>query len=190
MIIYSNNKKIFQKFIEKIKHMWYYIIANVYKKNKYIKKGDQKMAYTASVIANWFLARNKEEESEGADMISNLKLQKLLYYAQGCTLAITDEPLFNDDIYAWKHGPVVESVYHNYKSFGSNGIEFNEPFDFKSICTKISDILESVYQTFGQFSAWKLRNMTHEETPWKNTVQGCVIDKDLIKLFFKENYIE
>lgn len=58
-----------------------------------------------------------------------------------CTLAITDVPLFNDDIYAWKHGPVVESVYHNYKSFGSNGIEFNEPFDFKSICTKISDIL-------------------------------------------------
>lgn len=148
------------------------------------------MAYTADLIAKWFLARNKLEENEGADMISNLKLQKLLYYAQGCTLAINNEPLFNDDIYAWKHGPVVQSIYHEYKSYGSNGIDFNEPFDLNLINVKTSDILESVYQTFGQFSAWKLRNMTHDEKPWKDTDLGCVIDTEVIKSYFKENYIE
>lgn len=52
-------------------------------------------------VAKWFLVRNVEEEANGADGISNLKLQKLLYYAQGCTLALTNEPLFDESIVAW-----------------------------------------------------------------------------------------
>ena len=76
------------------------------------------MAYTtAENVAKWFLIRNATEEENGADGISNLKLQKLLYYAQGCTLALKNAPLFDDPIVAWQHGPVVESIYHKYKSY-------------------------------------------------------------------------
>lgn len=144
---------------------------------------------TALNVAKWFLARNKEEEANGADGISNLKLQKLLYYAQGCTLAITGEPLFSEDICAWKHGPVVAEVYHEYKSYNSNSIE-EANLDFGEIPDEISAILENVYQTFGQYSAWKLRNMTHEETPWQETPKSEVISKSSIKKYFEENYID
>ena len=147
------------------------------------------MAYTsASNVAKWFLARNRQEEVNGADGISNLKLQKLLYYAQGCTLAITGNALFDDNIVAWKHGPVVESIYHEYKSFEGGSIT-NVDTAFDSMSNEIMEILESVYQMFGQFSAWKLRNMTHEETPWKTTAKNSVIDTEKIKQFFMENYL-
>ena len=148
--------------------------------------------HSASEIAKWFLSRNNEDYKLGNtdELISNLKLQKLLYYAQGCVLAITDKPLFNDNIVAWEHGPVVPSVYHEYKNNGKSGIEFNENYDRSSIGQQLNDILESVYAEFGQYSARKLRNMTHEETPYIKTCKNDVIDNNLIKSYFKENYVE
>lgn len=148
------------------------------------------MAYaTVSDVAKWFLARNRQEEINGADGISNLKLQKLLYYAQGCTLALTDVPLFDDEILAWKHGPVVSSIYHQYKEFEGDSIVLSD-YKFSPFSEELSSILENVYQVFGQFSAWKLRNMTHDETPWKVTPKDQVISQDVIKKYFKENYID
>ena len=148
------------------------------------------MAYTtAENTAKWFLVRNAAEEENGADGITNLKLQKLLYYAQGCTLALKSTPLFDDPIVAWQHGPVVESIYRKYKSYESNPIT-PEEFDVSVIPAEISNILEDVYLNFGQFSAWKLRNMTHEETPWLTTAKNGVISTAKIKKYFEENYIE
>lgn len=147
--------------------------------------------YHASVIAKWFLAYNKIMMLEqGADLISNLKLQKLLYYAQGVYLALRNDPLFFEDIVAWQHGPVVAEVYHQYKSNGSIGIELTEDFNFDSIDEDTTQILEVVYDEFAQYSAWKLRNMTHNETPWLETNTGDTIKNDSIKKYFLENYIE
>lgn len=147
--------------------------------------------YTASEIAKWFLAYNREKaDGEGADLISNLKLQKLLYYAQGTFLGITDHPLFDDAIVAWEHGPVVPSVYHAYKSNRGNGIDYTDDFDFDQISPEDESILESVYENFGQFSAWKLRNMTHEESPWKDTPKNHEISQEKIRDYFLEKYIE
>lgn len=146
--------------------------------------------HTASQIAKWFLAHNRIAAADvGAEFISNLKLQKLLYYAQGCFLAVTGLPLFEDDIVAWVHGPVVESVYHEYKANGSNGIPFDEDFDYTVFAQDETSLLEEVYDVFGQYSAWKLRNMTHEETPWKATQLGHVISRDLIKEYFEKEYL-
>ena len=139
---------------------------------------------------HWFLAHNRiAAADEGAEFISNLKLQKLLYYAQGCALAVTDEPLFGDEIVAWQHGPVVECVYHAYKNNGANGIAFEDDFDFAQFTPEENELLEEVYDTFGQYSAWKLRNMTHEETPWLTTQQSEVISTTVIKEFFKQEYL-
>ena len=149
------------------------------------------MAYsTADNIAKWFLAKNKSEEAAGADMISNLKLQKLLYYAQGCTLALFNKPLFDDEIYAWQHGPVVPTIYHKYKQFHANGIAYEGENTIEHLIPDIEKVLEDVYEEFGQFSAWKLRNMTHEETPWKAAEIGEEIPVEIIKKYFVENYIE
>lgn len=147
--------------------------------------------YQAEKIAKWFLAYNRlVNASEDADLISNLKLQKLLYYAQGCFLALTDTPIFQDDILAWEHGPVVENVYHKYKSNGAKGIEFEDGFHFEDFSEEENNLLRQVYEEFGQYSAWKLRNMTHEERPWKETKRNFVIPIDLIKDYFVQEYVD
>ncbi|HIP47669.1 MAG TPA: DUF4065 domain-containing protein [Lutibacter sp.] len=139
-------------------------------------------------VANFFLSAIDED---AGDLISNLKMQKLVYYAQGIHLAMFDEELFSEEIRAWEHGPVVPELYHKFKSFGRGAIEPNfESFDIDIFTQKQKEMLKEVYNTFGQFSAWMLRNMTHEERPWvettKNgTIIGSVINKKLLTEYFK-----
>ena len=133
-------------------------------------------------VADYFLSKTDEE---AGDVISNLKLQKLVYYAQGFTLAVTGKPLFNEPIEAWQHGPVVPDLYHKYKDHGAYGIPAPKNVDFSKFSTETKAILDEVYDVYGQFSAWKLRNMTHEEAPWKNTENGDVISLSLMSEYFK-----
>lgn len=150
--------------------------------------------YSAQEIAKWFLIRDRANNGELE--ISNLKLQKLLYYAQGVYLAITNKPLFSEDILAWKHGPVVKEVYNNFCGNGANIIEYNPKDKDREVITKIEndenarDTLEFVAEEFGQYTAWKLRNMTHEEKPWLSTNINDVINTDLIKSYFIEEIVE
>ena len=144
--------------------------------------------FDVNYIANYFLTLSEPDVGDG---LSNLKLQKLLYYAQGMTLAIMNEELFEDEIYAWNHGPVVEKMYHKFKEYGRDYIKIPENISFKELRanTKIIEILNNVFDRFGQYSAWMLRNKTHAEKPWKDTELSEIISKDLIKNFFKEEMI-
>lgn len=145
--------------------------------------------YSALEIAKWFLAENRRRMIDGeSDFLTHLKLQKLLYYAQGCHLALKDRKLFGENIVAWAHGPVVEKVYRKYKDFGSSPIVFDEEYR-QTIDTETEGILREVFDVFGQYSAWKLREMTHSEDPWKLTERNKVIEIDLIKDYFKREYI-
>jgi uncharacterized phage-associated protein len=143
--------------------------------------GAEAMA-TASNVAKYLLTRSEPEEG---DLVSNLKLQKLVYYAQGFHLALCDEPLFREEIRAWEHGPVVPDLYHAYKDHGSNGIPVPMDFDIDVLPLKERELLDEVWSVYGQFSAWKLRNMTHEEPPWKETPSGSVIHHDKLREYFK-----
>lgn len=151
--------------------------------------------YDVRTIAEWFLAYNEKVrnfDDEDTDMISNLKLQKLLYYAQGAFLAIKDVRLFDEPILAWMHGPVVESMYQKYKSNGARGIAPDENFEnnvVNDINKEDKSLLVDVYETFGKYSAWGLRQMTHEESPWQETEQGEEIPCHKIGSYFKEHYI-
>ncbi|MBD2305686.1 SocA family protein [Chroococcidiopsis sp. FACHB-1243] len=138
---------------------------------------------TCRDIAKYFLA---QEDEDAGDLISNLKLQKLVYYAQGFHLALYDEPLFSERIEAWTHGPVVPELYRDYKEIGANGIPCPDDIDFSIYDEKTRSLLDEVYCVFGQFSAWKLRNMTHEEAPWKDvSVPGGEITQSAMKEYFK-----
>jgi len=135
-------------------------------------------------VANCFLKLDEANEGDG---ISNLKLQKLVYYAQGFYIAIHDKALFNDaHIEAWTHGPVSPPLYHQYKEFGSNPIPAPLNFDESTLKEDELDIIKEVFEVFGQFSAWKLRNMTHEEAPWlENESTASIITLDEVKRYFK-----
>jgi uncharacterized phage-associated protein len=134
-------------------------------------------------VAKYFLTLNDEEVGE---LISNLKLQKLVYYAQGFHLAITGELLFPDSVEAWAHGPVIPILYHEYKPFLNGPIPPPDDFDPDKIDRDTKDLLDEVYKVFGQFSAWKLRNMTHEEPPWKEAWETTkIISRESMKVYFK-----
>lgn len=137
---------------------------------------------TAEKVANYILSLS---EPEFGDNISNLKLQKLLYYAQGFHLAMNGEKLFEEDIVAWEHGPVVQEIYHKYKIHGANAIEIPKKINFNDFNDDQINLLNEIYQVYGQFSAWKLRNMTHSEKPWVVTGQNEVIQPRILKSFFK-----
>lgn len=154
--------------------------------------------YVALDIARWFISRNRiSVQYDGGDEMSLLKLLKLLYYAEGCALAIKGESLFDEEIIAWEHGPVVESVWREYRTDPYH-LPFGSEADMASI-EKIqkddADLLENVFSVFGQYSAWGLRNKTHEEDPWlkaseNGTVLNRPIDRNIMKRYFKENYVE
>lgn len=120
---------------------------------------------TALDVANYFLATlGSDEESD----LTHLKMQKLCAYAQGLSLALLDRPLFPEELEAWKHGPVVASLYERFKDNGKlpippNGmteLQAREPFDNEQ---KL--ILELTREYYGSRTAAILRGMSHEDFP-------------------------
>ena len=135
---------------------------------------------SAKKVAEYFLSLSDEDLG---DMISNLKLQKLCYYAQGFSLALYNKPLFKEEIVAWNHGPVVPELYREYKEYGANGIPVPN-VDLTKYTKEEKELMNEVYTVYGQFSAWKLVNMTHSEAPWNNTNINEVISHENMKTFF------
>lgn len=134
-------------------------------------------------VARYFI----EKCNNNGIQISNMKLQKLCYYAQGLSLAINNDKLFSNDIEAWEHGPVIRELYTEFRSFGKYHINsLDKSFHPKG---KAKETLDLTYNSFAIFSAWKLREMSHEERPWeKNYKAGykTTISDDEIKTFFKD----
>ena len=136
---------------------------------------------TAQQVADYFLFQCSPE---CGDTISNLKIQKLVYYAQGFYLALYDEPLFAEPIKAWQHGPVVSSLYRKYSSCGGQAIEPPKKISLSIYSKKIRALLDEIWKVYGQFSAWKLRNMAHNEPPFQNTSPNGTITRASMKEYF------
>lgn len=133
---------------------------------------------TAQKVADYFLAAAPDD-----DFITNMKLQKLVYYAQGFALAIAGAPLFKEPIEAWMHGPVVPELYHTYKQYGANAIPAPE-IDFEEYAPHVTELLDEIYEVYGQFTANALRGLTHREPPWQDTKSGEVITHEKMLDYF------
>lgn len=140
-------------------------------------------------VANFFL---KIVDRDSGSTITPLKLQKILYYAQGYYLAYYDKELFPEDFRAWVHGPANEEIYEKYKKYGFNSIpspteEIPEIEDDKCI------FLNDIWQTFGIYDGKYLEEQTHKEKPWIDARRGyapgekcqVIISKTSMKDFFK-----
>ncbi len=135
-------------------------------------------------VAEYFLSK---VNTEFGDCITNLKLQKLVYFAQGFVLALTEKTLFNENLIAWQHGPVVISLYDKYKN-GANAIKIPKTFKMPNLCknNELIDILDDVYNTYGQFSAWKLRDFSHlPDAPWSKVNLNEPLKLDDMYSYFK-----
>jgi len=138
-------------------------------------------------VANYFV--NKIDDTAG-DLISNLKLQKLVYYAQGFSLAIFGKPLFDDVIEAWLYGPVVPNLYQKYKKYKYEALPIPKDVDFDKYDEQTRELLDEVYTVYGQYSAWVLSDFTHKESPYINARKradkgnGDVITHGELKSYF------
>jgi len=139
-------------------------------------------------VANYFL----NLEGEGGE-ISNLKLQKLVYYAQGFSLALRGMPLFDEPIEAWMHGPVVPALYRQFRDRGSNPIPPDVAFDPEVLSVDERRLIEEVVGVYGQYSAWKLRQLTHEEDPWRENYSEGEYSREIpqqqMEHYFREHLV-
>jgi len=155
--------------------------------------------YSSISVANYFIEKSFDE----GFIITPMKVLKLVYIAHGWHLGITGNPLITEQTEAWKYGPVVPSVYHTYKFFGSNDI--NEIIipnnqirsDFKLLCSDkfASVLLDKVWEEYKIYSGLQLSDMTHREnTPWEITwnknhgskLSGAIIPNNLIQKHYSE----
>jgi len=140
-------------------------------------------------IAIYFLYKANIE----GDLITNLKLQKLLYYAQAWYLVNFNRPLFNDEIKAWRFGPVIESVYHKFKNFRHTAIIYRSKEEIKKKFTTTDlNFLNEFYDIYINYSAHDLLQMSHNEAPWIEAYESTsqIINIERMKEFYTQKYEE
>ena len=164
------------------------------------------MPFPAVCIANEFIriARAKNV------MLTPMKLQKLVYFAHGWSLALTGQPLVNERIEAWQYGPVIPDLYREFKTFGNGvitqeaGVSFGTKHDGKVIvhtpclddysgdpqATQAKELIARVFDVYGSYSGTKLSNATHMPgTPWQQVyqdrVRSLIIPDAIIENYFK-----
>lgn len=122
--------------------------------------------HTALDVAAWFL---NEIDRKAGDSITNLKLQKLVYYAQAWAATLLGRPLFEEPVEAWAHGPVVDVVYQEYKGYAYHDLPVSRRKPKFRPEERV--VLEDVLAIYGEHSARFLEELTHGERPWE-TVWG------------------
>lgn len=139
------------------------------------------MTYSALDVAKYVINHEHSMNRE----ISNLRLQKLLYFVQAKVLMETGEPCFEDEMQAWDFGPVVPSVYYKYKIYGSMDIGTKEVEP--NIENKILGFISAILDFCRDYPTYQLVEITHQQTPWINArAQGAksVISPVAIKEYF------
>lgn len=128
----------------------------------------------------------------GIDNMSPLKLIKLTHICQGFHLAIYNEPFFDEPIEAWRHGPVIRSVYDEVKRYGRKPIYWRHFEDVaETVDEKGKEIVDMVMQIYGERHATVLSVLTHHMgTPWY-LVRKKMLTKDGVIPHFliKEHYV-
>ncbi|MFN8370408.1 MAG: DUF4065 domain-containing protein [Bacteriovoracaceae bacterium] len=123
--------------------------------------------------------------------VTNLKLQKLIYYAQGIALGNYSEKLFSEDILAWQHGPVVKEIYDKYKSHKNGPILSDSSMNIDEVLNneRVKKILDETVSIYGVYTPWFLREKTHNEPTWYETAQDEVISDDKMLNFFRSQFV-
>ncbi|MCL2141413.1 MAG: DUF4065 domain-containing protein [Methanimicrococcus sp.] len=137
-------------------------------------------------IANWFLSKTS---------IQHKKLQKLSYYAVSWGYALLDSPICkNDEFEAWIHGPVSPILYDKYKNCGWVPIPQVNAEQVPPLEDLTEDVLEFVWESYGELTQFQLENLTHSETPWRRARSNIpefdrsnnLIDINDMKSYYRE----
>ena len=148
----------------------------------------------ALFVANYII----EYSNKKGYPINNLKLQKLLYFVNARNIVENDSPLFEESMEKWQYGPVVPSVYHEYKRFGAFAISgkdiVKEYISFDTNAVENYQLIEDTVDALLDFDPFYLVDITHSHTPWKKEeprikdgVKGIKYTTEEIKDYFENN---
>ena len=134
-------------------------------------------------IAKFFIRKKLDTPRNKYD--GNMKLQKLLYFAQLIHLEMYDDVLFEDNIRAFENGPVVECVRKRYKEDHNAFVKeaYNSEYNFGE---KVKNTLETTIELFGDISAKKLSDMTHKHKCWEKALEAS---KNVNGFYYKNKNI-
>lgn len=133
------------------------------------------MAYPAIIIANELIARHGSQGN-----IDPMKLQKLLYFANGWWLALTGAPLINERPQVWRYGPVFRPIYQRFSRYGRNPITKPDAIfplgqsteRLPSDQNEVVNLLDWIWAEYGWKSGPELSDETHRAgTPWRNIAE-------------------
>lgn len=127
---------------------------------------------------------------DSEDPMTNIRLNKFLYFIQGWHLAIFDKPIFEEDFQAWKKGPVIPMIYHNYKNQMPIQEILNSGY-MENLSDEEIGLIVDVARKYQGYSNQALVGMTHfNGSPWKQVYREdeyeTVIPKEIIKDYFKK----
>lgn len=160
------------------------------------------MAYSPKAISNALLERAWAHKQP----MTQMKLHKLLYYSHGWYLGLKNEPLIDETVEAWQYGPVVRSLYYEFRDCGARPItrkatdidyahgdlKLIEPEIGPSDDPSMQNFLDRIWSVYGKLTASQLSQMTHEVgSPWQkiwseaNGIKGVDIPNNLIRDYFR-----
>ena len=147
-------------------------VVAVNKVKRAIEKCETEKKYnnSAEKIALYIISSGRE--------ITNLLLQKILYYVKAISKIFEGESFILEPCEAWKFGPVFPSVYEKYREFGKQEIKLNLSKDYISelLSEEEKTVTDFVMNTFGIYNAWFLKDLTHLEEPWIVARKGLAED--------------
>ena len=143
--------------------------------------------YSVFDIADWFLKKGN---------MTQKKLQKMCYYAQAWCYALNGYRLMNSDFQAWIHGPVSPALYEKFRRFGYDTIKIKGNVNIE-LDKQDEELLEYVWETYGDRTGNALEALTHREAPWIEARKGysenerctVVISPESMKRYYKSIYL-
>lgn len=161
---------------------------------------------TGMEVANYvvqYYNDNKAKTDSNFKPLTNLKLQKVLYFIQGWSLTKFEKPIINNDevFEKWKYGPVIRSVYREFKSQGADelispmgiatiendDVKFETPMLKEDDPKKGTELDKLIYNLLQQ-SASVLVSETHREDPWHDSKEE--IESGITNLVYTDSEIK
>ncbi|HAK5374823.1 TPA: DUF4065 domain-containing protein [Salmonella enterica] len=143
---------------------------------------------TLNSVADYLLCFAQEH----GDLMTPLKLQKMVFYADAWYMALNDgQELISAQFEAWVHGPVARELYSRFADYKWRPID--EEIQCPDLPDEVKKHLDEIYQVFGGYSAYELEQLTHQEKPWLSARGGIpedapcqnVIDKKVTAEFYR-----
>lgn len=138
--------------------------------------------YSALNIAKYVIAYEHKKDH----WITNLRLQKILYFIQADFLVNAKRPCFYEDIVAWGFGPTVPCVFYEYKIFAGLDIIMRE--EAPKLDKKTAKRINAMLETCSHYSTTQLVDITCQQKPWVDAYRedkDAVIPREAIREFFK-----